>query len=340
MDFINKLPRTSNGYDSIWVIIDRLTKSAHFLAVREDFKTEKLARLYINKIVARHGVHVSIISDRDSYFTLRFWQSLQKDLGTRLDLSTTYHPETDGQSKRTIQTLEDMLRACAIDFGGNWDTHLSLVEFSYNNSYHSSVKCAPFEALYGRRCRTPIAWAKVGESKLIGLEIVQETTDKIVQIKEILKAARDFQKRYSDNRRKPLEFSVDDKVLLKVSPRKGVVHLGKRSKLSPRYVGSLEIVERVGPVAYRLRLPQDLVGIYDTFHVSNLKKCLADINLHVPLEEVKIDDKFYFVEEPIEIMDRCDTRDLISAFVFGDEYSICSRVVIMERNDVLHAMLC
>ncbi|GJU97734.1 reverse transcriptase domain-containing protein [Tanacetum coccineum] len=277
MDFINKLPRTSSGHDSIWVIVDRLTKSAHFLAIREDYKIERLARLYINEIVARHGVPVSIISDRDSYFTSRFWQSLQKALGTRLDLSTAYHPETDGQSERTIQTLEDMLRACAIDFGGNWDTHLPLVEFSYNNSYHSSVKCAPFEALYGRKCRTPIAWAEVGESKLFGPDIVQETTDKIVQIRERLKAARDRQKSYADNRRKPLEFSVGDKVLLKVSPRKGVVRFGKRSKLSPRYVGPFEIVERVGPVAYRLRLPQELVGVHDTFHVSNLKKCLADV---------------------------------------------------------------
>ncbi|GJS13478.1 putative reverse transcriptase domain-containing protein [Tanacetum coccineum] len=243
----------------------------------------------INEIVARHGVPVSIISDRDSYFTSRFWQSLQEALGTRLDLSTAYHPETDGQSERTIQTLEDMLRACAINFGGNWDTHLPLVEFSYNNSYHSSVKCAPFEALYGRRCRTPIAWAEVGESKLFGPEIVQESIDMVVQIKERLKATRDRQKSYADNRQKPLEVSVGDKVLLKVSPRKGVVRFGKRSKLSPRYVGPFEIVERVGPVAYRLRLPQALVGVHDTFHVSNLKKCLADVTLHAPLEEVKID---------------------------------------------------
>ncbi|GJU30583.1 putative reverse transcriptase domain-containing protein [Tanacetum coccineum] len=244
------------------------------------------------------------MSNRDSYFTSRFWQSLQKALGTRLDLSTAYHPETDGQSECTIQTLEDMLRACAIDFGGNWDTHLPLVEFSYNNSYHSSVKCAPFEALYGRKCRSPIAWAEVGESKLFGPEIVQETTDKIVRIKERLKAARDRQKSYADNRRKPLEFSVSDKVLINVSPKKGVVRFAKRSKLSPRYAGPFEIVERVAPVAYRLRLPQELVGVHDTFHVSNLKKCLADVNLHVPLEEVKIDDKLYFVEEPMEIMDR------------------------------------
>nr|GEU80662.1 putative reverse transcriptase domain-containing protein [Tanacetum cinerariifolium] len=198
MDFINKLPRTRSGHDSIWVIVDRLTKSAHFLAVREDYKTEKLARLYINEIIARHGVPVSIISDRDIYFTSRFWKSLQRALGTRLDLSTAYHPETDGQSERTIQTLEDMLRACAMDFGGNWDTRLPLVEFSYNNSYHSSIKCALFEALYGRRCRTPIAWTEVREDKLLGPEIVQETTDKIVQIKERLKGARDRQKSYAD----------------------------------------------------------------------------------------------------------------------------------------------
>ncbi|GKB36277.1 hypothetical protein Tco_0881219 [Tanacetum coccineum] len=304
MDFIVKLPRTSSGHDAIWVIVDQLTKSAHFLAVRKDFKTQKLARLYINEIVERHGVPVSIISDRDSHFTSRLWQSLQKALGTQLDLSTAYHPETNGQSERTIQSLEDMLRACAIDFGGNWDTHLPLVEISYKNSYHTSVKCAPFEALYGKKCRMPIAWAEVGESHLIGPEIIQETTDKIVQIKERLKTARDRLKSYVDNRRKPLEFSVGDKVLLKVSPWKGVVHFGKRSKLSQRYVGPFEVVERVGPVAYRLCLPQELVGIHDTFHVSNLKKCLADVNLHVPLEEIRIDDKLCLVEEPIEIMDR------------------------------------
>ncbi|GKE34318.1 putative reverse transcriptase domain-containing protein [Tanacetum coccineum] len=236
----------TSGHDSIWVIIDRLTKSAHFLAIREDYKIERLARLYINEIIARHG--------------------------TRLDLSIAYHPGTDGQSERTIQMLEDMLRACAIDFGGNWDTHLPLVEFSYNNKYHSSVKCAPFEALYGRKCRTPIAWAKVGESKLFGPEIVQETTDKIGQIKERLKVARDRQKSYADNHRKPLEFSVGDKVLLRLSPWKGLVCFDKTSKLSLRYVGPFKIVEQVGPVAYWLRLPQELVDVHDTFHVSKLNQ--------------------------------------------------------------------
>ncbi|GKD96722.1 putative reverse transcriptase domain-containing protein [Tanacetum coccineum] len=149
MDFITKLPKTLNGHDTIWVIVDCLTKSAHFIPTRETDSMETLTRLYIKEIVSRHGVPISIISDRDSHFTSRFWQSLQKALGTQLDMSTAYHPETDGQSERTIQTLEDMLRACVIDFGKGWEKHLPLVEFSYNNSYHASIKAAPFEALYG-----------------------------------------------------------------------------------------------------------------------------------------------------------------------------------------------
>ncbi|GJW75440.1 putative reverse transcriptase domain-containing protein, partial [Tanacetum coccineum] len=176
MDFVTKLPKSSSGHDMIWVVVDRLTKSAHFLPIHEDYKTEKLAKIYTNEIVARHGVPVSIISDRDGRFTSHLWQAFQEALGTKLHMSTAYHLETDGQSERTIQTLEDMLRACVMDFGGSWDTHLPLVEYSYNNSYHTSVKCAPFEALYGRKCRSPVIWTEVGESQLIGPELVQETT--------------------------------------------------------------------------------------------------------------------------------------------------------------------
>ncbi|GKD04886.1 putative reverse transcriptase domain-containing protein [Tanacetum coccineum] len=201
MDLVTKLPRSSSGYDAIWVIVNRLTKSAHFLPIREDYKTEKLARIYINEIVARHDVPVSIISDRDGRFASHLWQALQKALGTKLHMSTTYHPESDGQSEHTIQTLEDMLRACVMDFGGSWDTHLPLVKFSYNNNYHTSVKCAPFEALYGRKCKSPVIWTEVGESQLIGPKIVQETTEMIIQIKERLKTARSRQKSYADKRR-------------------------------------------------------------------------------------------------------------------------------------------
>ncbi|GJU66826.1 putative reverse transcriptase domain-containing protein [Tanacetum coccineum] len=195
-------PGADNMYydlrDMYWWPVDRLTKSAYFLAIREDYSMEKLARLYIDEIVARHGV------------------------------------PTDGQSERTIQILKDMLRACVIDFGGNWDVHLPLAKFSYNDSYHSSIRCAPFEALYRRKCRSPILWAKIGESRLIRPELVQETIDKVVLIKEKLKATRDRQTSYTDNRRKPLEFEVRDQVLLKVSPWKGVICFGKKGKLAPR----------------------------------------------------------------------------------------------------------
>ncbi|GJS11115.1 reverse transcriptase domain-containing protein [Tanacetum coccineum] len=304
MDFITKLPRSKSRHDTIWVIVDRLTKSAHFLAIREDYSTEKLAKIYIDEIVARHGVRVPIISDRDGRFTSRCWQTVQKALGTRLDMSTAYHRQTDGQSEPTIQTLEDILRACVIDFGGSWDVHILLAEFSYNNSYHSSIRCASFEALYERKCRSLVLWAEIGESSLIGPELFQEMTNKVVLIKEKLKVARDHQKSYANNRRKPLEFEVGDQVMLKVSPWKGVIHFGKKGKLAPRYVGPFEILERIGPVAYRLRLPEELSRVHDTFLMSNLKKCLADASLHVPLDEIKVDKTLRFVEEPVEIMDR------------------------------------
>ncbi|GJX53872.1 putative reverse transcriptase domain-containing protein [Tanacetum coccineum] len=300
MDFVTTLPKTATGQDTIWVIIDRLTKSAHFLPMREDDSMEKLTRQYLKEVVSRHGVPVSIISDRDSRFTSHFWQSLQKALGTQLDMSTAYHP----QSKRTIQTLEDMLRACVLDFRKGWDKHLPLVEFSYNNSYHTSIKAAPFEALYGRKCRSPICWAEVGDSQLTGPEIIHETTEKIVQIKSRIQAARDRQKSYADVRRKPLEFQVGDKVMLKVSPWKGVIRFGKRGKLNPRYIGPFKIIAKVGTVAYRLELPEQLSRVHSTFHVSNLKKCMSDETLAIPLDEIQIDDKLHFIEEPVEIMDR------------------------------------
>nr|GFA88240.1 putative reverse transcriptase domain-containing protein [Tanacetum cinerariifolium] len=196
-----------------------------------------------------------------------------------------------------------MLRACVVNFGKGWVNHLPLVEFSYNNSYHASIKVAPFEALYGRKCRLPICWNEVGEFHFTGPEIVKETTKKIVQIKQKIQAAHDRQKSYADLKRKPMEFQVRDKVMLKVSPWKGVVRFGKRGKLNPRYVRPFKVIERVAPVAYKLELSEELSKVHNTFHVSNLKKCYANEPLVVPLDGLHFDDKLQFVEEPVEIMD-------------------------------------
>ncbi|GJV80061.1 putative reverse transcriptase domain-containing protein [Tanacetum coccineum] len=234
------------------------------------------------------------------------WENITMDFVTKLPKTSSGQDTiwTDGQSERTIQTLEDMLRACVIDFGKGWDRHLPLVEFSYNNSYHTSIKAAPFEALYGRKCRSPICWAEVGDAQLTGPEIVHETTEKIIQIKKRIQAARDRQKSYADRRRKPLEFEVGDKVMLKVSPWKGVIRFGKRGKLNPRYIGPFKILDRVGTLAYRLELPEQLSRVHSTFYVSILKKCFVDEPLAIPLDEIQIDDKLNFIEEPVEIMDR------------------------------------
>ncbi|GJU34824.1 putative reverse transcriptase domain-containing protein [Tanacetum coccineum] len=246
MDFVTKLPKTSNGHDTIWVIVDRLSKSAHYIPTRETDSMETLTRLYTKEINA---------------------------LGTQLDMTTAYHPKTDGQSGRTIQTLEDMLRSCVIDFEKGWEKHLPLVEISYNNSYHASIKATPFEALY-------------------------------VQIQQRLQATKDRQRSYANVRRKPLEFKGGDRVNLKVSPRKGVIHFGKQGKLNPRYIGPFKILKTFGLVAYKLELPKELRNVHNTFHVSNLKKCLSDKSIVIPMKELWLDDKLNFVKEPVEIMDR------------------------------------
>nr|GEX65356.1 reverse transcriptase domain-containing protein [Tanacetum cinerariifolium] len=240
MDFLTGLPRTPSGYDLIWVIVDRLTKSTYFLPKKKTDSIKKLAELYLKEIVCKHGVPVLVIFDRDSLFTSRFWVSLQKALGTQLDLSTAYHSETDGQSERTIQTLEDMLRACVIDFGSSWDKHPPLVEFSYNNSYHASIKVALFEALYGRKCRSPICWSEVGESQLTGSKLVQETTKKIVRIKNRLLTARSRQKSYVDLKRRLTEFEkpveiMDREVKRLKQSRIPIVKVRWNSRRGPKF---------------------------------------------------------------------------------------------------------
>ena len=304
MDFIFKLPPTTQRHDGIWVVVDRLTKSAHFLPIREKFSPQRLAELFMSHIVSLHGVPVSIISDRDPRLTSRFWKRLMKELGVKFNLSTAFHPQTDGQYERTIQTLEVMLRSCVLKFKGHWNEYLPLAEFTYNNSYHSSIEMSPYEALYGKQCRTPLCWNETGERKFLGPEIVQATVDKVNVIRSKLKAAQDRQKSYEDKRRKDLEFEVEDRVFLKLSPWKGVVRFGKRGKLSPHYIGAFEIVERVGPVAYRLDLPEELSLVHNVFHISMLRKYIPDPSHVLETPEIELRDDLSYEEQPVQILSR------------------------------------
>ncbi|KAA0037768.1 reverse transcriptase [Cucumis melo var. makuwa] len=272
MDFLFGLPRTSSGHDSIWVIVDRLTKTTRFIPIKMTSTLDQLTRLYVDKIVSQYGVPMSIVSDRDPRFTSKFWPSLQKAMGTGLKFSTSFHPQTDGQCERTIQTLEDMLRACVLQLKGMWDTHLPLMEFAYNNNYQSSIGMTPYEALYGRPCRTPVCWNEVGERKLVGPELVQIMTNNIKLIRENLRKAQDQQKR--------------------------------KGKLSPRYIGPYQITERVGPAAYRLELPIELARIHDVFHVSMLRKYIPDPSRVLQEQPVELKEDLSYVEEPVQILDR------------------------------------
>ncbi|GJX69307.1 putative nucleotidyltransferase, ribonuclease H [Tanacetum coccineum] len=251
-----------------------------------------------------HGTPTSIVSDRDPKFTSHFWKGLQKAWGTRLKFSTAFHPQTDGQSERTIQTLEDMLRACALEWTGSWDEYLCLVEFAYNNSWHASIKAAPFELLYGRKCRAPICWDEVGERLIEGPELIEITNEKVAVAKEKLKEARSRQKSYADKHRRDLEFQVGDRVFLKVSPFRGVKRFGIKGKLSPRFIGPFEILERIGEVSYRLALPPQLSHVHDVFHVSLLRGYHYH-PLHVasyPFDQIQPD--MSLSEEPESILDR------------------------------------
>ncbi|GJX33241.1 putative nucleotidyltransferase, ribonuclease H [Tanacetum coccineum] len=304
MDFVTGLPTTQKRHDAIWVVVDRLTKSAHFLPIRKNYGISKLAEIFRQEIVRLHGTPTSIVSDRDPKFTSRFWKGLQKAWGTRLKFSTAFHPQTDGQSERTIQTLEDMLRACALEWTGSWDEYLCLVEFAYNNSWHASIKAAPFELLYGRKCRAPICWDEVGERLIEGPELIEITNEKVAVAKEKLKEARSRQKSYADKHRRDLEFQVGDRVFLKVSPFRGVKRFGIKGKLSPRFIGPFEILERIGEVSYRLALPPQLSHVHDVFHVSLLRGYHYH-PLHVasyPFDQIQPD--MSLSEEPESILDR------------------------------------
>jgi hypothetical protein len=297
------LPRTQAGYDSIWVIVDRLTKVAHFIPIKTTYPGAKLAELYMSRIVCLHGVPKKIVSDKGSQFTSKFWEKLHESMYTKLNFSSAYHPQTDGQTERTNQILEDMLRACALKYGKSWDKSLPYAEFSYNNSYQASIKMAPYEAIYGRQCRTPLFWSQTGESQVFGPEVLKNAEKQVQMVRESLKVAQSQQKSYADKRRRDLSFEIRYFVYLKVSPMRGTRRFRVKGKLAPRYVGPFQIIDHKGEVAYQLELPPQLSEVHDVFHVSQLKKCLRVPEEQLPMEYLDLGGHLTYSERPIKILD-------------------------------------
>ncbi|WVZ76881.1 LOW QUALITY PROTEIN: hypothetical protein U9M48_024803 [Paspalum notatum var. saurae] len=289
------------GYNSIWVVVDRLTKVAHFIPVNTTYSDAKLAELYISRIVCLHSVPKRIISDLRFAVTSRFLEQLHDSLGTKLRFSTAYHPQTDRQTERTNQILEDMLRVCAIQYGTSWDKCLPYAEFSYNNSYQASLKKSPFEALYGKRCRTPLFWNQTGEKQVFGPNIIQDAEQQL-RI-ENLRVAQSRQRSYANVRRRDLSFKVDNHVYLKVSPTRGIRRFNMKGKLAPRYIGPFKILESKGEVSYRFELPPSLSGVHDVFYVFQLKKCLRVPEEQAPLEGLDVQEDLTYTEHPVKILD-------------------------------------
>jgi hypothetical protein len=272
--FIVWLPRTQSGYDSIWVIVDRLTKVAYFIPVKTTYSSAKLREFYMARIVSLHGVPKKNVFERGPQFTSMFWEKLHESLDTRLNFSPAYHPQTDGQTERVNHIMEDMLRSCALKYGKNWDHSLPHAEFSYNNSYQSSLKMSPFKFLYGRPCRTPLFWNETGESQVFRPDVLKNAEQQVQIIRENLKVAQSQQKHYADNRRRDLAFEIGDSVYLKVLPMRGLHRFKVKGKLAPRYIRPFKVLDRRGEVTYQLELSPQLADVHDVFHVSQLKKCL------------------------------------------------------------------
>jgi hypothetical protein len=291
--------------------MDRLTKVAHFIPVKTTDHGNRLAELYIARIVSLHGVPKTIVSDRGPQFTSRFWAKLQEALGTKLSFSTAYHPQTGGQTERVNQILEDMLRACVLSYGTKWEDRLPFAEFSYNNSYQASLQMAPFKALYGCKCRTPLNWSETGESQIFGPDIIKEAEEQVQLIRNGLKAAQSRQKSYTDSKRRSVTFNVGDFSYLRVTPLKGMQRFHVKGKLAPCYIGPFKILEHRG----EMELPAELSEFHDVFHISQLRKCLQVPNKPETFTEIDhstidLNHDLTYRERPIHVLeeDVCLTR--------------------------------
>src|SRR3954464_8572310 len=337
MDFVASFPKSQKGNDAILVVIDRFSKIAHFLPVKETITASQLADLYISRIVSLHGIPLEISSDCGSLFTSRYWKSFMEAFGTHLSLSTAFHPQSQGQVERVNQVLEDMLRACVLSFGMKWEESLPYAELSYNNSYQDSLKMAPFEVLYGRKCRTPLNWSGTGERPECRPNLVQQAEDQDRVVQENLKAAQSRQKSNYDRKHREMEYQPGEYAYLRVAPIRGTHRFGIKGKLAPRYIGPFRILSRSGPVAYRLELPPNLSQVHDVFHVSQLRCCFKDPIREVEHDMIELQQDLTYQEHPSRILDQSErqTRNKTTKFLKVQWSNHSEDEATWEREDRL-----
>jgi hypothetical protein len=301
MDFITGLPRTCKVHDSIMVVVDKLMKVANFILLKTTHKALDVADIFMKEVARLHGIPKTIVSDRDLKFTSNLWKGLFKGFITNLKFSIDYHLEYDGQTERV--NIVDILRMYVMDKSSKWEDYLHLAEFAYNNGYHASLKMSPFEAIYGRKCNTPLIWDNPADRTVVGPELLKEMEDQMVKIKKNLKAAQDRQKWYADKNRFQREFKVSDHVFLNVKAKRSSLKVGSWAKLAARFCGPFEILERIGPVAYMIASPASMF-VHNVFHVSLLNKYIPDANHVIDWNVIQVEQEGAFQVHPVCVLDQ------------------------------------
>eukprot|EP00253_Pinus_taeda_P019990 PITA_19990 len=307
MDFITGLPKTKKNNDSIMVVVDKLSKAAHFIPVQSTYRAAQIAHVFMQNVFRLHGLPKTIILDRDVKFTSAFWKTLFAELGTQLNFSTVYHPQTDGQLERVNQAVEDMLRAYVMQQPTRWEEYLHLVEFAYNNGYHTSTQMSPFEVMYGRKCRTPSSWGGPEDKLSLGPDMLKEMEDMVKRVRVNLKAAQDIQKNFADRKRRFKEYQVGDHVYIRIQAKRSTLQWVGCAKLAPRYCGPFQILARVGPVAYQLALLSH-IRVHNVFHISVLKKYVYDPKHVIRWQDIQVKPKGEVLVEPLSILDQREVQ--------------------------------